>query len=176
MFLNPNLGGGQGVNLPPPSWFSLNNSETVKALTLAFRSIQYHFIGNVRTKFGFPCSPQSPDMSIFNFHISGQSLIKRNCHNSRTSDDIDTTLEPVTTLDNRNRKGSKKFNVDVMLENYNVIAIFSIYSQFGVTRKTDSGDIVCKTHIFINSNFLGLYVRAKSQGSSIILTSFGHGD
>ena len=28
-----------GVNLPPPSWFFLNNSKTVKAVTLAFWSI-----------------------------------------------------------------------------------------------------------------------------------------
>ena len=38
---NPNLGGGGGgVVLPPPCWFSLNNSETVKATTLAFCCIQ----------------------------------------------------------------------------------------------------------------------------------------
>ena len=35
---NPNLGGGRGVVLP--CWFSLNNSETVKAVTLTFCSIQ----------------------------------------------------------------------------------------------------------------------------------------
>ena len=33
--LNPNLG-GRWVLLPPPGWFSLNNSEIVKAVTLAF--------------------------------------------------------------------------------------------------------------------------------------------
>ena len=37
---NPNLG-GEGVILPLPlSWFSLNNSKTVKAVTLKFSSIQ----------------------------------------------------------------------------------------------------------------------------------------
>ena len=35
---NPNLGGG-GVILPT-CWFSLNNSETAKAVTLAFCSIE----------------------------------------------------------------------------------------------------------------------------------------
>ena len=34
---NTNMGGG--VILPPSSWFSLNNSKTVKAVTLAFWSI-----------------------------------------------------------------------------------------------------------------------------------------
>ena len=37
-FFYSNLGGGWGVILPP-CWFSLNNSETVKAVTLAFCSI-----------------------------------------------------------------------------------------------------------------------------------------
>ena len=41
-----------------------------------------------------------------------------------------------------------------MSENYDVIAIFSIYRQFGAIRKPDSGRIACKTYIFINSNFL----------------------
>ena len=35
-----------------------------------------------------------------------------------------------------------------------VIVIFQIYDQFGAIRKPDSGCIVCKTYIFINSNFL----------------------
>ena len=46
--VNPNLGGGGGVILPhtlhpplPPScWFFLNNSETVRAVTLSFYSVQ----------------------------------------------------------------------------------------------------------------------------------------
>ena len=40
--LNPNLGvcGGGGNFTPLPSWFSLNNSKKVKAVTLEFCSIQ----------------------------------------------------------------------------------------------------------------------------------------
>ena len=41
-----------------------------------------------------------------------------------------------------------------MPENFDVIAIFSIYGQFRAIRKPDSGCIVCKTYIFINSNLL----------------------
>ena len=46
------------ADLPPfsPSWFSLNNSETVKAVILAFYSSQEHFIRDVRAKFGIPYS------------------------------------------------------------------------------------------------------------------------
>ena len=41
-----------------------------------------------------------------------------------------------------------------MSKNCDVIAIFSIYGQFGAIWKPDSGRIVCKTYIFINSNLL----------------------
>ena len=60
----------------------------------------------------------------------------------------------VTKLDKRNKTTSKKFDDDVISENCDVIAIFSIYGQFGAIRKLDSGCIVCKTYIFTNSNLL----------------------
>ena len=63
-------------------------------------------------------------------------------------------LGPVTKLDKGNKTTSKKFDDDVMLENCDVIAIFPIYGQFGAIWKPDSGCIVCKTYIFINSNLL----------------------
>ena len=61
-------------------------------------------------------------------------------------------LGPVTKLDKRNKTTSKKFDNDVMLENCDVIVIFSIYSQFGAVWKPDSRRIVRKTYAFINSN------------------------
>ena len=61
---------------------------------------------------------------ISDFWISGQSLIKVNYHNSRTSDDIDMKLGPVTKLDKRNKITSKKFDSDVMSANCDVIFIF----------------------------------------------------
>ena len=64
------------------------------------------------------------DEGISDFWISGQSLIKGNCHNSRTSDGIDMKLGPVTKLDKRNKTKSKKFDHDVMPQNCDVIAIF----------------------------------------------------
>ena len=57
-------------------------------------------------------------------------------------------LGPGSKLDKRNKTTSKNFD-DVMSKNCEVIAIFSIYGQFGVIRKPDSGRIVCKTYIFI---------------------------
>ena len=98
----------------PPFWISLNNSETAKAVNLAFCSIQQHFIRDIRAKFGIHNSSQSPDIGqnsdegISDFQISGQSLIKENCYNSRTSGGIDMKFGPVTKLDKRNKKKTSK--------------------------------------------------------------------
>ena len=65
-------------------------------------------------KFVIPYLSQSSDINkssdgcISDFWISGQSLIKRNCHTSRTSEYIDMKLGPVTKLDKRNKATSKK--------------------------------------------------------------------
>ena len=57
-------------------------------------------------------------------------------------------LESVTKLDKRNKqKNVKKFDDDV-------IVIFPIYDRFGAIRMPDSGRIVCKNYVFINSNLL----------------------
>ena len=119
-----------------------------------------YFKRDIRTKFGLPDLPRSPDIGrnsdggISNFQISGQSLIKENYCNSRISDDIDIKLGPVTKFDKRNKKSSKKFDDGVMSANCDVIVIFPIYGQFGAIRKPDSRHIVCKTYIFIDSNRL----------------------
>ena len=111
-----------------PCWFSLNKSKTVKAV-------------------------QNSDRDISDFGISGQSLVRVNCHNSRTSDDIDMKFGPVTQLNKRNKTASKKVHNDVISENWDVIVIFPIYGQFGAIRKLDSKRIACKSYIFINITF-----------------------
>ena len=63
-------------------------------------------------------------------------------------------LGPVTKLDKRNKTTSNKFDDDAMSTICDLIVIFPIYGQFGAIRKPDSGRIVCKTYIFINSNLL----------------------
>ena len=81
--------------------------------------------------------------------------MKESCHNSRTSDDIDMKLGPVTKLYKRNKTTSKNdFDDGVILENCDVIVSFSIYGQSGAIPKLDSGHLVCKTYVFVNSNFL----------------------
>ena len=106
------MGGEEGVILPhlphPPIWFSLNNSKTVKAV-----------IGDIRAQFGIHNLPQSSDIGqtsdrgISDFRISAQSLMKENCHSSRTSDEIDMKLGKATKLDKRNKTTSKKIDDDV---------------------------------------------------------------
>ena len=82
---------------------------------------------------------QNTDGGISDFAISGQSLIKENCHNSRTSDDIDMKLGPVTKINNKIKTTSKKFEGDIMAANCYVIVIFPSHGQFGAIRKPDSG-------------------------------------
>ena len=94
------------------------------------------------------------DEGISDFWISGQSLIKGNCHNSRTSGGIDIKLGPVTKHDKRNKTISKKIDHDVMSQNCDAIVIFPIYCQFGGIQNPDPGCLVSKTYIFINSNLL----------------------
>ena len=73
------------------------------------------------------------------FPISGQSLIKENCHNSRTIDDIDMKLGRVTKLGKGNKTMSIKFDHDVISANCNVIVIFPIYGHFRAIQKPYSG-------------------------------------
>ena len=46
----------------------------------------------------------------------------------------------------------KKFDDDIMPENCDVTAIFSIYGLFVAIRKPDSGCLIYKTYIFIKFN------------------------
>ena len=63
-------------------------------------------------------------------------------------------VTPVTKLDKRNKTTLKSFDDRVILENCNVIVIFPIYGLFGAIRRPDSGRIVRKSCIFVNSNLL----------------------
>ena len=102
------------------------------------------------------CPRQNSDGGIFDFQISGQSLIKEDgdCYNSRTSDDTDMKLTPVTKLNKTNNTTSKKMDDDVMSESCDVIVIFLIFGQFGAFWRLDSGGRVCRSYVFSNSNIL----------------------
>ena len=51
---------------------------------------------------------------------------------------IMTELGPITKFGKRNKTTSKKCDDGFMLENYDVIAIFPVYCQFGAVWKPDS--------------------------------------
>ena len=70
---------------------------------------------------------QNSDGGISDVRICGQSLIEENCHNPRTSDDIDMKLGPVTKFDKGNKVKSKEIDDDVMPANFDLIVIFPIY-------------------------------------------------
>ena len=134
---------------------------------------------DIRAKLGIPKLPQLRDIGqnsdgdTSDFQISGQSLIKENCHNSRTSNDIDMKLGPVSKLDKRHIATSKKFDDDIMLANFDVIVIFPVYGQFGAIWKPDSGGMVCKTYLLIKRNLLSYkklsYYLKKLSNTALIL-------
>ena len=65
------------------------------------------------------------------FPISGHSLVTENYHNSRTSDDINMKLGPLTKLDKRNKKQrQQEIDDDVMPASYDVHVVFLINSHF----------------------------------------------
>ena len=77
---------------------------------------------------------QNFDGGISNLRISVQSLIKENCHNSRTSDDIDMKLGPVTNLDKRNKTTSQKFELTSCWKIVTLLSFFQFIAnleQFG---------------------------------------------
>ena len=74
-------------------------------------------------------------------------------------------LRPVTKLDKRKRTTLKKINDDLISENWDIINIFPIYGQLGAIRKSDSGRIVFKNYIFINSNLLSYKSEVRTKKS-----------
>ena len=80
---------------------------------------------------------KNSDGSISDFRSSGQSLINKNCHNSRTSNYIDVAPRAVTTFEKKNKGTSKNTDDEVMLETFDVIVIFSINGKLGVIGRLD---------------------------------------
>ena len=75
------------------------------------------FIRDILDKFSIPNLPKSPDIGqnsdggISDFQISGQLFIEESCHDSRTSNDIDVELTPVTKLENKTRQYQKSLTM-----------------------------------------------------------------
>ena len=95
-------------------------------------------------KIGFSNSTQSPDVGhysdggVSDFVISGQSFINENCHNSRSSLDIDMKHGLVTKLDKRSKKTSEKFGDDVIPANCEVMVILRFMANLEQSRIPDA--------------------------------------
>ena len=59
-------------------------------------------------------------------------------------------LRPITKLDKQNMATTKK----MMMTSCRQIGMSLSFFPFGAIRKPDSGRMICKIYIFINSNFL----------------------
>ena len=63
-------------------------------------------------------------------------------------------LDQQLTLTRETNKRQKKFDVDVVSENCDIIVIFWIFGQFGAVWRPDSGFRVCKSYVSDNNNLL----------------------
>ena len=123
---------------------TLKISETVKAVTLAFCSIQWIFIRDIRAKFGIPNLSQSSDIGqnsdggFSDFLISGQSLTNANCHHSGTSNDIDMKLGPVTKLD-KNNVTARQTSENLTMKSYRqIMTTLSFFRFMANMKKSES--------------------------------------
>ena len=92
-----------------------------------------------------PNLPPSREIGqIYVFRVCNKSLIIGNCHNSRTSDDIDMKLGKATKCRKGNKTTPKKFDDTSCRKIVTSLSFFQFLSDY--RRK------VCKTYVFINSN------------------------
>ena len=77
----------------------------IKAVTLVFSKIQQLSVRDIRAKFGIFTSLESLDIG----HSSDKGI--SNFRNSRTSNDIDMKLGPVTKRNKRNTKTQKNLTM-----------------------------------------------------------------
>lgn len=81
-------------------------------------------------------------------------LINKNCHNFRTSNNIDMKVGSPPKPEKRNTMTLKIFESDLILVNHDVIVIFLTYSQFGASWKSNSRCTFHNSYFFINNDLL----------------------
>ena len=80
-------------------------------------------------------------------------------------------LGPATNLDKRNKQASKKFDVDVVSENCDIIVIFWIFGQFGASR----GRIPDTESLKVMFSVMVIFCLTKTENrTKKFLTQFSH--
>ena len=140
-YFNPNL---RGTVILTPCWFSLNNSEIVKDVTLAFCGIQFSNIslGTCVPNLVFLTHAVSRYWAKFrrwyfrfpDFCSILEQKLNKNCHNSRTSNDVDFKLGPVTKLDKRNTIRSINFTMTSDQQILKSLSFFQFMANLGQSR------------------------------------------
>ena len=162
---NSNLGGGRVILSPPPVGVPLVTQKRHKLLPWHLAAFSSILLVMSRPSLVFlTCRSlqilrKTYNPAISDFRISGQSLIKGNCHNSRTSGDIDMKFEPATKLDKRNKTTSKNLTMTSCPKIVTSLLFFQFMAnleQSGIPdcKRPDSAGTVCKLYISINSNLL----------------------
>ena len=102
---------GGGV-IWPRAGFLLITQKMVKARTLVFAACNSFLLETLVPNL---ISLTRPSLQILgkisNFWIYGQFFVNENCHNCRTSHDIDIESRPVSKIDKRNTVTSKKLTM-----------------------------------------------------------------
>ena len=140
LFMKLNLSKGGGGNFTPCQ-FPLNNSEMVKNLILQ----------SVGTHQNHPCQLWYLLLTPVPKYWTnlGQGNFFYNL-----GKDICMKFEPRSKLIKRNTTRSKKFDINVLSTNYDIIVICQVFTRFGAIRKLDFGRIGHELSIFISINLL----------------------
>ena len=141
-------------NFTPHCWFSLNYSETVKAVTLrignfvAFSNISTEsYVTNLvsLSLISLQILGKTHAGGISDFQIYGQPLVKLNCQSSRASGDIDMKLGPVTKHEKSSKTTSKNLTMISCRQIVTSLSFFGFIPQIGAIRKPDSWRIITLT-------------------------------
>ena len=140
LFMNFNLGEGEDGNFNP-CWISPNNSEMVKDLILQ----------SVATHQKHPC--QHPSFTYTSPQILDKFQTVIFFIISETVTTFTSNLNHVLNLLREIDSKVKKFDINVLLTNYDFIFICQVFTRFGAIRKPDFGRVVHELSTFISINF-----------------------
>ena len=123
-----------------PCWFSFNNS--FKLSNFSLQTFMSNFVSLTHPRCQILDKTQTDVFTISRFMV--MSLINKNCHNSRRSNDIDMKLEPVDNYVCQQIVTSPsffQFTVDIeqsgtwILDSWSILLISSLIATFVLTHQ-----------------------------------------